>query len=187
MKPGDVIVVSQRGVHFDSSLCIKLANFCKNGYQSRGWTHSAMYVGNDYVIEAFPGGIQKNKFSEGYLNSDYDFLILRHKNATDEQLNRAVQFCVSEDNEKYDSQGIMYFVLINLVPPQLHFLLGFDSIADRLHQNGKFFCSELVSKGFEQAGIYCFQDQSYKIMPADFNNPLLFDWFISNYSKETFR
>ncbi len=174
---GDVIVVNQIGFKLSTSLFIKLANFLKNGYKDRGWTHSAVYIGEGKIMEALaaPIGVVENNLRDTYLQGTHNFLILRHKNATEDRLRKVAEFCISEKGKKYDSRGIGYFLILNIIPTQLHFLLKIHSWGEKFNDKGKFFCSELVSRGFQEAGLYCFEEESYKIMPADFNNPLLFD------------
>ncbi len=175
LKLGDVILVCKKGIN-PGSLAIKLANFFKNGYKERGWTHAAVYVGNGEVIEALQKeGVVKRNFKDVYLNGDFSLLVLRHKNASDEKLQKAVTFYLQEKDDQYDLIGLGYFLLFNLTPPQLHFILNIGGLGDRLNQRDKYFCSELVSRGYQEASIYCFEEASYKIMPSDFNNPLLFE------------
>jgi hypothetical protein len=175
LKLGDVILVCKKGIN-PGSLAIKLANFFKNGYRERGWTHAAVYVGNGEIIEALQKeGVVKRKFKDVYLNGNFNLLALRHRNASDEKLQKAVKFYLEEKDEKYDFIGLGYFLLFNLTPPQLHFILNIGSLGDRLNQLDKYFCSELVSRGYQEAMVYCFEEASYKIMPSDFNNPYLFE------------
>lgn len=172
---GDVIIVNEIGFKLSTSLFIKLANFLKNGYRDRGWTHSALYIGDGNIIEAFPTGIVVRSFKDAYLQGTHNFLILRHKNCSREKLEQVVKYCLSEKGKKYDTRGIIYFLVLNLIPRQLHFILKINSWAEKFNEKDKFFCSELVSKGYQEGGLYCFEEESYKIMPADFNNRLLFD------------
>ncbi len=174
MKPGDVIIFHKKGIN-PGSLGIKLANFFKKGFSGRGWTHAGLYLGDDSVIEAYPDGIVTNRFSEKYLQNNYGLLALRHKNAADEKLRKAMDFCVSEKGEAYDKGALLYFILLNFIPQQFHFILNVRNFSDRLNDKTKYFCSELVARGFEEAGLGCFERVSYKIMPSDFCNPLLFE------------
>jgi uncharacterized protein YycO len=174
IKPGDVILTASRKISL-FSLFIKMANFFKRGYRKRKWTHAAIYVGEGNVIEAFPQGIVKRNFKEAYFNGEYDLLVLRHKNASLDKLMKAVEFCCKEKGQKYDFRGLLYFLLFNLTPHQLHFLFDNNFIGDCFNVNEAYFCSELVSTGFKEAGIYCFEREPYKVMPIDFYNELLFD------------
>ena len=173
LKLGDVIIFHKKGFN-PGSLGIKLANFFKNGFRERGWTHAGLYLGEDSVVEAYPKGIVINKFSECYLKNNYHLLVLRHKSAAAEKLRKAADFCISEKGGPYDTSGLWYFILFNFIPQQFHFILNFHNFGDRFNDKTKYFCSELVARGFEEAELGCFERESYKIMPSDFHNPLLF-------------
>lgn len=174
LQMGDVILFHKKGIN-PGSLGIKLANFFNHGFGQRGWTHTAFYLGNDEVIEAYPQGIQQNKFSERYLQGNYGLLFLRHKSASAEKLKKAAEFCISEKGEPYDTSALLYFIFFNFIPQQFHFLLNIHNFSDHFNEDKKYFCSELVARSYEESGLCCFERKSYKIMPSDFNNPLLFD------------
>ncbi len=174
LKPGDVVLFHKKGLN-PASLPIKLANFFQNGFEQRGWTHAGFYLGGDEVVEAYGDGIQINPVSGRYLKDNYNLLFLRRKNAPPEKLRSALDFCVSEKGEKYDTWGLGYFLVFNFIPQQFHFILNFHGFANRFNNETRYFCSELVARGFQEAGIYCFERESFKIMPSDFNNPLLFE------------
>ncbi|MDD4957348.1 MAG: hypothetical protein PHH49_04990 [Candidatus Omnitrophica bacterium] len=174
IQPGDVILTCGKGVVL-SSLLIKVANFFKRGYASRGWTHAALYLGKDEVVEAFPGGIVRRNFTEAYLGGNFELLVLRRKNITQESLGKMIDFCVNEKGEKYDFRGLVYFLLFNLLPHQFHFLLDNKFMGGRFNVEEAYFCSELIATGFEEAGVYCFEREPYKVMPIDYFNTLLFE------------
>ncbi len=174
LQAGDVILFHKKGMN-PASLGIKLANFFKNGFGQRGWTHAAFYLGNDEVIEAYPQGIEQNKFSQRYLQNNYGLLFLRHKNAPPERLRKAAEFCITEKGAAYDKSALLYFIFFNFIPQQFHFLLNINHFSDCFNEDKKYFCSELVARSYEESEIPCFEKKSYKIMPSDFNNPLLFD------------
>ena len=90
-------------------------------------------------------------------------------------LQRAIDFCTSTVKDKYDFRALIYFLLYNLTPPQIDFIWEDDFIGKCFNVNNAYFCSELVSNGLLDAGVYCFERDPYKVMPIDFNNPLLFD------------
>lgn len=174
LKRGDVILTSGRGFAL-GSLPIKIANFFKKGYQQRGWTHAAFYIGNGEVIEAFPGGIVRRNFKESYLNGKHDLLVLRSRKASQEALERAVNFCASEESKKYDFRALIYFLMYNIMPHGLHFILEKDFIGDCFNVNDSYFCSELIATGLKNADAYCFEKDPHKVMPIDFYNQLWFD------------
>ena len=174
LRVGDVVLTCVKGVN-PFSLFIKIGNFFKKGYKDRGWTHAAIYTGDGKVAEAFPKGIVVRDFKEAYLNGNYELLVLRHKNASEDKLKKAADFCVKADKKPYDSRALIYFLLYNLTPSQIHFIWENDFIGECFNVNDSYFCSELVSNGFLNAGLYCFQKDPYKIMPLEFYNELIFE------------
>ena len=171
---GDVILTGGRGFA-GTSVFIKIANFFKRGYQKRGWTHAAIYVGNGDVVEAFPKGIVRRGFKDAYLNDKFNLLVLRRKKIEQVALERAVTYCVSAESKKYDLRALVYFLLYNFMPHGLHFILENNFIGDCFNVNDSYFCSELVATGMKEADAYCFEKDPYKVMPIDFYNDLWFD------------
>jgi hypothetical protein len=174
LKPGDVILTAHKGFKFESAL-IKIANFFKRGYKERNWTHSALYIGDGQIVEVFPKGAIQRKFRDGYLDNKHNLLVLRHKKASQEQLRKAIDFCVSEESKKYDFRGMFYFVAYDIMPEGLHFILENDFIGSWFKVEDSYFCSELVSSAFLAADAYCFEKEPAKVMPIDFYNHLWFD------------
>lgn len=176
LKPGDVILVFHK--KFDwSAVPVKIGNFFKRGYDERGWTHVAIYIGDGKVVEslAFGVGVVERDFKTAYLEGRHKLRILRHKNSTDEQNKKAVDFCMAEKGDKYEQGEQIYFVLNYLVSPSFRFALE-NPFVDKLFKNNKsYFCSELVASAFEAAGCYPFERAPRKIMPLDFYNPYLFE------------
>ena len=171
LQPGDVILTS----HLEFSV-IKIGNFCKNGYGRRVWTHSALYIGNGEIVEAFPKGIVRRKLKEAYLDEKKTGLrILRRKHLPQDAVGRIVSFCTQAPGKPYDLRALIYFPLANLLPPSLSFVLTPGYLGHWFNQPGSYFCSELLSEAFEQADAYCFEREPFQVMPADFDNELLFD------------
>jgi hypothetical protein len=178
--PGDVILTNQKGFHFCLQL-IKLANFFKLGLGKRHWTHAAIYIGgtNHEIVESLQGvGVRRISLEKAYLDpKTHQLLIVRNKNITAAQLLQVINFCVdaAEKCKKYDLAALAYFLLYNLTPPQIHFLLGDAFLGKLFNLQDAYFCSELICTGLETAGAYCFEREPYKVMPVDFFNPLLFE------------
>jgi len=174
IMPGDIILTNGRSFEL-GSLPIKIANFFNRGYKERGWTHAALYIGDDNVVEAFPGGIVKRSFTASYLNDKYNLFVLRHKKASHEDIEKVISFCADEEGKKYDFRALIYFLLYNFLPVGLHFILEKNYVGNCFNVNESYFCSELVATGFKEAGIYSFEREPYKVMPIDFDNYLWFD------------
>lgn len=177
IRPGDVILTWGEGIGL-FSLPIKMGNYFKKGpkgYKDRGWTHAAVYIGDGEIIEAFPSGIVRRNLKVAYLNGKFGLNILRLKNASEENIKKAIEFYIKEHGSKYDPRGLIYFIFANFIPPQFNFLIEDEYIGKLFNVNDSYFCSELVSEGFKRANIYCFERESYKVMPIEFDNELLFN------------
>ena len=171
MIPGDVVVTSVRGMKALGSLPIRFANYFKRGYNDRIWTHSALYVGNGDVVEAFPSGIVKRNFKTAYLNQNaYDLVVLRRHSATSEELQNAINFCNAQAGRPYDKRAIVYFVILNLLPPTLNWIMRSGLLDKCLNTENSYFCSELVAQGLLESNQYCFDREPYQVMPVDFKN-----------------
>ena len=177
IKAGDILLTWDMSNSL-MSLPIKIGNYFKLGpksYKDRGWTHSAVYIGNGQIVEALLDGIVRRDLKEAYLNGKFGLKVKRHKNARDEDIKKAIDFYINEPGVKYDKKGLAYFLLANFVPPQFNFLIDDDYVGKWFNVENAYFCSELVSEGFKRGNIYCFERQPYKVMPIEFDNELLFD------------
>ncbi len=171
LLPGDVILTSHLGFS-----PIKIGNFCKNGYSKRVWTHAALYLGDGNIVEAVPKGIVKRSLKEAYpADGTVGLRLLRKKNLSAQQVQQIVTFCATADGGPYDSRALIYFPLANLLPPSLSFILSPKYLGRLFNTKGSFFCSELVSEGFQRGNAYCFEREPFQVMPVDFSNDLLFD------------
>lgn len=168
--PGDVILTSHLGFS-----PIKVANFCKVGYSKRFWTHSALYVGEGKLIESVCRGVRAIGLDEAYPEGKTGVRILRRRGLDGVDASRIVEYCRQQIGTRYDFQALAYFVFLHLLPSYLQFILTTDHWGRWLDRPGSYFCSELVSEGFKQAGVYCFEREPHQVMPVDFDNRLLFD------------
>jgi len=176
MRAGDVVVTSQRGIKSLGSLPVRFGNLFKRGYEYRMWTHAAIYVGNGEIVEAQQEGIARKGFLEAYLNkTDFDFVVLRRISLTDEEVEKAVGFCKKQAGREYDKKALAYFLLVNLMPPTLSFILESRTLNRCLNTEAAYFCSELVAKSFLEAKQYCFDRPPYHVMPVDFYNEYGFE------------
>ncbi len=171
MIPGDIIVTSVRGMKSIGSLPIRFANYFKRGYDDRIWTHSALYIGSGDVVEAFPAGIVKRNFKAAYLGQNaYDLVVLRRHSATPEELKAAIDFCVAQAGRSYDVKAIAYFVIMNLLPPTMNWIMRSKLLDKCLNTENSYFCSELVAQSLIESNQYCFDREPYQVMPVDFKN-----------------
>lgn len=175
IQPGDILVTSQKGFR-PLSLPIRFANFCRRGYADRIWTHTAVYVGNGEVVEAFPTGIIMRSVEDAYLNNDYEYLILRRKTAASNvDFSKAIDFCRAKVGYKYDNKALAYFALMNIAPPTLRWIIDNPIVDKALNTEDAYFCSELAGTALLEANEYCFDRPPQQVMPVDFKNSYCFE------------
>lgn len=174
LKPGDIILTNERGTEWFTPL-IKISNFYKVGYKNRGWEHSILYLGQDKIVEANPDGITSSSLIEDYFGGYCNFVVLRHKFATQDAIDKWTKFCLFLRGKEYDFKAFVYFIFYSIFPTSLHFLLGKDSDDSCFNIKDAFFCAELIASGMREANIYCFERAPSKIRPIDFYNELIFD------------
>ncbi len=173
---GDIIITSQNKFSFSTSLFIRFGNFSKYGFSRRGWTHAALYVGDGEVVEAFPTGIVKRSLKDAYLNGDYRISVLRRKGGASQSLGQAVEFCKSKVGKTYDQKALIYYVIVQILPPILQFLLNTKAVDQWLNNKDAFYCSELVAQSLLEANTYCFDRAPDRIMPVDlYSNEYCFE------------
>ncbi len=172
LQPGDIVLTAQKGFIL-TSLPIRFSNFLSRGIENRLWTHAAMYIGDDYVIESIISpfkGVIKRKLSENYLNGKYDFIVLRRVPHTKYNFQKAVEYCKSNEGMTYDFKALSYFVLVEIIPQQLNWLVSNDIVNSILDNENSYFCSELVAESLLMSGDYCFDRPPSRIKPLDFLN-----------------
>lgn len=176
IKPGDIILTSARKFELPSAF-IRIANFFKRGFNHRFWTHSAIYLGNEEIIEAFPTGVMFNNIRKSYLDrKDYKIKVVRLRNRPPAELQKIADNCrVIGKGEPYDFLALSYFVFSNILPPSLAFLLDDSAAGKSLNKADSYFCSELAATGLLKSNIYCFENEPHQVMPMDFDNELLFE------------
>jgi hypothetical protein len=175
LKPGDIILTNEVDSPSWYTPIIKISNFYKVGYGNRGWEHSVLYLGNDRIIEANPEGITESSFSESYLNCYCNFLVLRHRFAKSEDVEKVITVLTNLKGKEYDFGAFIYFIFYSIFPNSLHFLLGRDTDDSCYNVKDAYFCAELIATGLRYANVYCFERAPSKIRPIDFCNELIFE------------
>jgi hypothetical protein len=170
IKPGDIILTGKRGFLLNS-LPIRFSNFFKSGIKNRLWTHSAIYIGDDYIIESIISpskGVIKRKLSDSYLKNEYDILTLRRIPYTKYNYSKVVNYCKSREKSGYDFKALTYFFLMEIIPSPLVSLISNDTVDQLLNNSNNYFCSELVAEALLMSGDYCFDRAPNQIRPLDF-------------------
>jgi len=143
MKKGDLINI--RGTSPMSRLIRLLTR--------SAYSHSACYVGDKKIVESDWGGVQIKILPDRTL---YD--IYRHIDATEEQLETAVKWMLSQVGAKYDFMGLLWIGMNRLRTRK----------RNRVINEKKFWCSELIADGYLNAKIKLNVNfDTFKVCPED--------------------
>lgn len=131
------------------------------GTQSR-WNHAFIYLGNGYIIEANPTGVEIKPVTE------YDKIAWnKHEELTAQQRNQIVFHAKSLVGEPYN-----FFIIADLAFRILGFRLLTSRFLERLSKNRGYICSELVAECYRKAGLPL-GDKDYLINPGDLAERLI--------------
>lgn len=147
LQPGDIILVHSH------SLIGKLIR-----WTTKAWAnHVAVYLGNNEVLEAKPGGVAKGSYDQ-YLQEGYEVRVYRFQ-VSDEFIQEFIRSVLEKTGRKYDFGQIGGLLLICL----FHI--------DLKDQNSHLtICSELIYESAQDVGIPVPAIPKYKFMPKDIEN-----------------
>lgn len=147
LRTGDLIFFKSYG-----SIIEKLIQF----FTRSEYVHVACFTGNNTIVEAMREGVREREFKESWLNEMN--IVQRHKYATPVQLNRAINFMLSQVGKKYDFLGLV----------GIAYALVFKKKNNILDSKNRYWCSELVADGYHYSGLAvgC-SKKTYKVSPAD--------------------
>jgi len=149
LKVGDVILTNS--IAINDILKSKIQKFFTKG----NYTHTILYIGQNRFIEADSGGVSIFPITDISFHKKENIKIIRYKNYTelvhleDKIYNLSTQ---KYNYMNYNFEGIRAF--IKLAKPH----------------NKKVFCSELVTKIYEDINIKLFNIESHKITPAHYES-----------------
>lgn len=163
MKIGYVILVATR------KPVIELLQR-KAGYaDSSRWTHVAGSLGGLTVIEANVPRSRLADLQKDYINAGYEIKVLRRKDQEPGKRYKIALWWATMNNLPYDTLQFFWFplsIICSKIGVALHNLFSSQK---------RFVCSELIATGFYKEGDYLFGRPAELILPADFDNPLLFE------------
>lgn len=142
----------------------------KAGYgDSSKWTHVAGCLGGYTAIEASIPRSRLVNLQKEYVDRGYKIKVVRRKGQEAARRYKVALWWATMNNLPYDTLQFFWFPL-SLVCAKFFYLLH------RLFSSNKrFLCSELIAIGFYKEGDYMFARPVEDILPADFDNPELFE------------
>ncbi|WP_158223130.1 C40 family peptidase [Halovibrio salipaludis] len=165
LMPGDLITTSTRA---KSSQGIRWAT---NGV----FSHVILYLGKGFAVDAAPWqGVTKQKLRRKLQDAKFA-VVFRHRTATKEQLEHVRAWAALKVNRSYDYTGAFR---AGVQPgSQIHqaklfgiqlLSIGFDELTALFPEKGhnqSFYCSELIFRAFQVAGIPLLDKPSRRLGP----------------------
>ena len=142
----------------------------KAGYgESSKWTHVAGCLGGYTAIEASIPHSRLINIQKEYINRGYEIKILQRKGQGIGKRYKVALWWATMNNLPYDTLQFFWFPL-SLICAKIYLLLH-----KLFSSNKRFLCSELIAIGFYKENDYLFCKPAENVMPADFDNPDLFE------------
>ncbi len=163
LKIGYIILVNTRKFAIE-----KLQR--KAGYgDSSKWTHVAGSLGGLDAVEAnFPRSRVINLQKE-YADKGYEIKIVMRKKQEEHKRYKVALWWATMNNLPYDTLQFIWFPL-SLICTKI--TMGLHNL---FSSQKRFLCSELIATGFYKEGDYVFNKPAENVLPADFDNPELFE------------
>ena len=163
LKIGYVILVNTRKFAIE-----KLQR--KAGYgDSSKWTHVAGSLGGLDAIEANIPRSRVINLQKEYLDKGYEIKVMRRKGQPEQKRYKVALWWATMNNLPYDTLQFLWFPLSMIsskITMALHNLFS---------SHKRFLCSELIATGFYKEGDCLFGKPAENVLPADFDNPELFE------------
>jgi uncharacterized protein YycO len=128
-------------------------------------SHAALVTGNSRVIEAIGSGVTEHSIADAYKEATLA-IVLRRRNLNDQQRNAVVANARSFNGRAYDSIGAAGSGMSNkrgsllasagvILSPMAAIITArkISNNASDENKDDSFFCSELVARAFEMAGV----------------------------------
>jgi hypothetical protein len=142
----------------------------KAGYgDSSKWTHVAGSLGGYTTIEANIPRSRLIDLQKEYVDKGYEIKVLKRKGQEQHKRYKVALWWATMNNLPYDVLQFFWFplsIICGKIGIILHSLFS---------SHRRFLCSELIATGFYKEGDYLFGKPTENVLPADFDNPELFE------------
>ena len=142
----------------------------KAGYdESSKWTHVAGCLGGYTAIEANIPRSRLINLQKEYVYKGYEIKVVRRRGQPEQKRYKVALWWATMNNLPYDTLQFFWFplsVICGKIGVVLHNLFS---------SRKRFLCSELIATGFYKEGDYLFGKPAENVLPADFDNPELFE------------
>ena len=142
----------------------------KAGYgDSSKWTHVAGSLGGYTAIEASIPRSRLINLQKEYVDKGYEIKVLKRKGQEPAKRYKITLWWATMNNLPYDTLQFFWFPL-SIICAKIYLTLH-----SLFSSHKRFLCSELIATGFYKEGDYLFGKPVEKVLPADFDNPELFE------------
>jgi hypothetical protein len=142
----------------------------KAGYgDSSKWTHVAGSLGGLDIVEANIPRSRVINLQKEYVDKGYEIKVIRRRGQQEQKRYKVALWWATMNNLPYDTLQFFWFPLSMIstkITMALHNLFS---------SHKRFLCSELIATGFYKEGDYLFGKPAENVLPADFDNPELFE------------
>jgi hypothetical protein len=142
----------------------------KAGYgESAKWTHVAGSLGGLDAVEANMPRSRVVNLQKEYAARGFQIKVMRRREQAEEQRYKVALWWATMNNLPYDVLQFFWFplsVASGKIGMALHNLFS---------SHKRFLCSELIATGFYKEGDYLFGKPAENVLPADFDDPGLFE------------
>jgi hypothetical protein len=149
----------------------------KAGYgESAKWTHVAGCLGGLTAIEANIPRSRLINLQREYASRGFEIKVMKRKGQGAQERYKVALWWATMNNLPYDVLQFFWFPL-SIISGKIGILLH-----NLFSGQKRFLCSELIATGFYKEGDYVFGKPAEQVLPADFDNPELFEevkdiWF----------
>ncbi len=153
----------------------------KAGYGDNSkWTHVAGSLGGFDAVEANIPRSRVINLQKEYVNKGYEIKVMRRRDQLEQKRYKVALWWATMNNLPYDTLQFFWFplsIFCGKIGVVLHNLFS---------SHKRFLCSELIATGFYKEADYVFGKPADNVLPADFDNPELFEevkdiWLTANY------
>jgi hypothetical protein len=163
LKIGYIILINTR------KPAIKTLQLKASYGDSSKWTHVAGSLGGLDIVEANIPRSRVINLQKEYVDKGYEIKVMRRKGQQEQKRYKVALWWATMNNLPYDTLQFFWFplsVACGKVGIVLHNLFS---------SHRRFLCSELIATGFYKEGDYVFGKPAENVLPADFDNPELFE------------
>ena len=163
IRVGDVVLVA-------TNTKVTIETQQKLGYGESGkWSHVAGSIGGYDLVE---GQIPKSRvcdLQKDYIEAGFEIKVMRRNYESDGDRIKVALWWATMNNIPYDYLQLLWFPLAGWLGKALLYMKNIFANKRRL------ICSELITNGFYKQGYNLFSRPSADILPADFDNAVLFN------------